>query len=118
MCRLITYFERPSGEVPMREFAESLPESLRSKLDHDLDLMRNDEALFQSPKTAPVRDGIFELKTKVATTKLRAFFFYAPGGEVVITNGFVKKTRKTPSREISRALRYRSEYLSCVAGSS
>ena len=33
------------------------------------------------------------------------------GKRVILTNGFVKKTVKTPPAEIARAKRYRAEYL-------
>ena len=33
-----------------------------------------------------------------------------PAEEVILTNGFVKKTAKTLSREIERAKRYRADY--------
>lgn len=112
MCRDVSYYVTPSGEVPMLDFASSLPARLRSKLEHDLGLVREDASVFSGPKTAMVRDGIFELKTKVSTDKLRSFFFYGPDGSIVFTNAFMKKTRKTPSREIMRAIRYRQEYLS------
>ncbi|HIY51631.1 MAG TPA: type II toxin-antitoxin system RelE/ParE family toxin [Candidatus Olsenella avicola] len=33
------------------------------------------------------------------------------GRTIVLTNGFVKTTRRTPQREIQKALRYREDYL-------
>ena len=33
-----------------------------------------------------------------------------PAEEVILTNGFVKKTMKTPRSEIERAKRYRADY--------
>jgi phage-related protein len=34
------------------------------------------------------------------------------GKKVVLTNGFIKKTQKTPKEELERAKRYKAEYLS------
>ena len=31
---------------------------------------------------------------------------------IVLTNGFIKKTQKTPPQEIEKAKRYRADYLS------
>lgn len=33
------------------------------------------------------------------------------GHKIIITNGFVKKTQKTPQREIELAKKYRAEYM-------
>lgn len=37
------------------------------------------------------------------------FFYY--DGKIILTNGFVKKTQKTPRVEIERAKLYRKDYL-------
>ena len=36
--------------------------------------------------------------------------------EIILTNGFVKKTQKTPKAEIERAKRYRLDYLNRLKG--
>ena len=33
------------------------------------------------------------------------------GQKIIITNGFIKKTQKTPKREIKLAKKYRNDYL-------
>ena len=40
----------------------------------------------------------------------RVLYFFVVGKKVILTNGFVKKTSKTPPREIDRAKRYRADY--------
>lgn len=44
-------------------------------------------------------------------TKLtRVLYFSVVGQKIILTNGFVKKTMKTPPGEIDRAKRYRTDY--------
>ena len=38
------------------------------------------------------------------------FYFFLVGKKAVLTNGFVKKTMKTPMSEIELAKRYRKDY--------
>ena len=38
------------------------------------------------------------------------YFFYVRH-RIIVTNGFVKKTQKTPKSEIEKAKEYRKEYL-------
>lgn len=58
-----------------------------------------------------LRDGIFELRASVATNEARELYFFSVGGnEVVITNGFTKKTQTTPDRAIEKAKNLMKEY--------
>jgi phage-related protein len=41
---------------------------------------------------------------------LRLLGFFAHPIELVLTNGFAKKTQKTPAQEIATAIRRRAEY--------
>ncbi|MBS6104821.1 type II toxin-antitoxin system RelE/ParE family toxin [uncultured Megasphaera sp.] len=41
----------------------------------------------------------------------RALFFFYVGGKIVVTNGFTKKTQKTPPKEISLAQKRRTDYI-------
>lgn len=38
------------------------------------------------------------------------YFFYHDG-KIILTNGFIKKTQKTPRSEIIKAKEYRADYL-------
>ena len=42
----------------------------------------------------------------------RVMYFFVVGRKAILTNGFIKKTQKTPKEEIERAKRYRADYLS------
>ena len=60
----------------------------------------------------PSYDGkIFELRTKVSSDITRILYFFVIEQKIILTNGFVKKTQKTPKNEIDLAKRRRNEYL-------
>ena len=54
-------------------------------------------------------DGLYEIRVQFGTDIFRIFCFFDKQNLVVI-NGFQKKTQKTPQREIERATRIRKEY--------
>lgn len=56
-------------------------------------------------------DGIFEIRGKVGTDISRVMYFFYYGGRIILTNGFIKKTQKTPKSEIERAKQYRKDFL-------
>lgn len=64
----------------------------------------------REPYSKAIRNGIFELRIKVATDISRVFYFFFDGKKIVLTNGFIKKTQKTPEKEIEKALEYKADY--------
>ena len=52
-------------------------------------------------------DQIFEFKP---TDQVRLLCFFAPGRRVIVTHGFVKKSRRTPRGEIERAEAWKREF--------
>lgn len=63
------------------------------------------------PYSKHLVDGIFEVRAKVGTNTSRILYFFVIGSRIVLTNGFIKKTQKTPKNEIELAKKYRNEFL-------
>ena len=55
-------------------------------------------------------NGLYEARIKLATNIWRVFCFFDEGKLVILLNGFVKKTQKTPKNEINKALKLMTEY--------
>lgn len=55
-------------------------------------------------------DGLFEIRVEFGGDIFRIFCFFDEGRLVILLNVFVKKTQKTPAREIERAMRLREQY--------
>ena len=53
--------------------------------------------------TKPLQNGIFELKVDLQNKTSRSLYFYEQGQMIIFTNGFIKKSQKTPSKEIQKA---------------
>lgn len=64
------------------------------------------------PYSEYLEDGIFEVRAKQETNITRVLYFFFVGKKIVLTNGFVKKTQKTPKNELELAKKYRDEYKS------
>ena len=52
------------------------------------------------------------LRAKSGSNISRILYFFVVGRRIVLTNGFIKKSQKTPRNEIEKAKRYRADYLS------
>ncbi|WP_241558595.1 type II toxin-antitoxin system RelE/ParE family toxin [Paracnuella aquatica] len=55
-------------------------------------------------------DGLFEIRVQQGSDIFRIFCFFDGGQLVVLSNGFQKKTQKTPSQEIERAEKIKQQY--------
>jgi phage-related protein len=55
-------------------------------------------------------DGLYEIRIKLGSDIYRIFSFFDEGKLVVLTNGFQKKTQKTPKQEFEKALKIKKEY--------
>ena len=60
----------------------------------------------REPFSKPIGDGIFELRIKFSSDITRIFYFFVVDNKIILTNGFVKKTPKTPKAEIELAKKY------------
>ena len=55
-------------------------------------------------------EGLYEIRVQSGNDIFRIFCFFDEGKLIVVSNGFHKKTQKTPKKEIERALKIREEY--------
>lgn len=54
--------------------------------------------------------GLYEIRIEYKSNIYRIFCFFDKGELVILLNGFQKKTKKTPKKEIELAERLRKEY--------
>ena len=55
-------------------------------------------------------DGLYEIRVEFESNLYRIFCCFDEGNLVILFNGFIKKSRKTPRKEINRALKLKDEY--------
>lgn len=109
----ITFYETRSGTQPVAEWLDALRATapvLEKLVVSGLAKLRNSER-HGPPLTQAVdaANGIYELrvgKTNIA----RVFFFFQPGQEIVVTNGYVKKRQQLDQGELRRAQIYQDDW--------
>lgn len=106
----IIFYERENGECPLQEFLDSLEPKMIAKTLRTIDLLEDNGRFLREPYSKLIGEGIFELRSKIGSDTTRILYFFFVGDKVVLTNGFIKKTRKTPSAEIEFAKKYKADY--------
>jgi len=107
----LEFYETENKAVPVEAFLDSLDTKMRAKALKELQILKEFGTTLREPYSKPVKDGIFELRIKVASDITRIFYFFYKDNKIILTNGFVKKTMKIPTNEINRALKYKKDYI-------
>ena len=105
------FYEKENGEQPAKEFLLSLDKKLRAKLADTIMILQDNGYELREPYSKHISEGIFELRAKQGSDITRVMYFFYVDRHRILTNGFIKKTQKTPQSEIEKAKRYRSDYL-------
>ena len=106
----VTFYQKEDGSEPAKEFLLSLEPNMRAKVARTVDQLRAKGHNLRAPASKSLGDGIFELRTILGNNTTRILYFFFIGNTAVLTNGFAKKTQKTPLHELERAKRYRDDY--------
>ena len=106
----VVFYQKEDGTVPAKDFIFSLDEKLKAKILYVIDKLEARGPLLRLPDSEELTDGIFELRAISGNNIARVLYFFIVGNTAVLTNGFIKKTPKTPSNEILRAKKYRKDY--------
>ena len=104
-------YTKLDGTVPVNEFLYTLSEKMRAKMLKEFDMLADYGNELREPYTKCIGDGIFELRVKSGSDISRVMYFFYVGKRIILTNGFIKKTSKTPKCEIELAQKYMQDYL-------
>lgn len=104
-------YEKKNGEVPVEEFLDSVNPKMRAKIFGLLGILQEKGNTLREPYSKHLEDGIFELRCKFGSDITRVLYFFYYEGTIVLTNGFVKKTQKTPKDEIQIAKDRRKDFI-------
>ena len=93
-----------------KEFLDSLDEKPRGKIFYNIwksKILKDDELLKK------LDDEIWEFRTLYNKSAYRLFAFWdeTEKSMIIATHGIIKKTDKTPNKEINKAKQLRAEYL-------
>ena len=106
----VVFYEMEDGTVPVADFIASLDGGMRAKVTRSLKLLQARGYTLRAPYSKELTDGIMELRTTFGGNITRVLHFFVVGNTAVVTNGFIKKSQKTPPEEIQRAKAYRADY--------
>jgi phage-related protein len=104
MSWAIEYFSQK-----LRNEIVELPSSLLARYLHLTEMMIEFGSNLGMPHTKPMKDGLFELRIKGQDGIARVFFCTKVGKKIVMLHVIVKKSQKTPKKELKIAIQRMKE---------
>ncbi|XZF62079.1 MAG: type II toxin-antitoxin system RelE/ParE family toxin [Gloeotrichia echinulata DVL01] len=110
--REIIFYRTDTDKCPVEEFIDSLSGKQAQKVLWVLRLIQElDKVPNQYFKKLVNTDDIWEVRVQVGNNAFRLLGFFDDDNLVIVTNGFAKKTQKTPSQQIELAEQRKRDYL-------
>ena len=109
----IEFYRTETGKCPIEEFLDSLTGKQAQKVVWVLRLIEELEIVpHQYFEKLVNTEDIWEVRVQFGGDIFRLLGFFAGSSLLILTNGFAKKSQKTPRQEIDLAIRRKGEYLS------
>ncbi|OGX05326.1 MAG: hypothetical protein A3G87_07890 [Omnitrophica bacterium RIFCSPLOWO2_12_FULL_50_11] len=105
------YFVTDSSWVPVREFIDSLVPKTQRKFFFVVGLLEEFGHKLPQPHAKYIGDEILELRFKGREGAIRVLYFFFHQDRAIFTNGFIKKSDKTPKNEREVAIQRRKLFL-------
>jgi phage-related protein len=110
--RKIIFYRTEAGECPVEDFLDSLDSKQAQKVTW---IMKIVEELEHVPTTYLKKlkntDDIWEIRVQQGNNIFRLLGFFDDENFIILTNGFPKKTQKTPKYEITLSEQRKKNYL-------
>ena len=112
MGKIVTFYKTVDGKCPIEDFLNSLSGKVAQKVTWVLSLLEDMDIVPSSYfKKLTGSEGIWECRIQFGSNAYRIFCYFDDKSVVVLTNGFMKKSQKTPQSEIEKAEAYRRDFL-------
>ena len=105
----VIFFRTKAGNEPVREWLKSLNINERQIIGEDIKTVQ-----FGWPLGMPLVDnlghGLWEVRTKLSGGRIARVIFFIDGNTMILLNGFIKKTQRTPKLELDLAKKSKKQY--------
>lgn len=98
------FYQSDNGAEPVRDWLKDLDKEDRKLIGADIKTVEFGWPIGM-PTCRSMGDGLFEVRTNLTNGRIARVLFCFFEGEMILLHGFIKKTRKTPTKELAIALK-------------
>ena len=103
----VEFLVLPNGKCPVEEFLDGLDDKTLAKIYRLIDFLKLHGSLpFPHARKMGGSGNLWELRISSRGKAVRVFYVYRERNKIVLVSGFIKKSQKTPKRELDRAVQY------------
>lgn len=110
----VEFYQKENGDIPVMDFLLSLQPKMRAKAFSEIELLKKHGSDLREPYVKPIKGdknkGLYELRIKFSSDISRIFYFSFEKNTFILLNGFIKKSNKTPEKELEKAIKYKNDY--------
>ncbi len=99
----VVFYETAQGDRPAEEWLRQQAAKVQARLARILDMLEERGTNVKEPYVSHLRGKLWEVRVEHQRVQHRLLYFPAPTRKFVVLHGFVKKTQKTPAREMDVA---------------
>jgi phage-related protein len=104
------YYETASKVCPVEVWLDEQSDLIKAKMHKLMGLLERHRENLPPKVLGSLGNGLFEIKPQVDKKWPRIIFFHYEDDQIIYLHGFVKKTNKTPRREIEIAEKRRKDF--------
>lgn len=108
----IIYYEKTSGRCPVQEFIDKQNANEKVYINLGMDNLEEHGNKLDRPHVEHLGEKIYALRIKILRKQYRIFYFFFRENKIILTHGYIKKTRRVSKSELTMAINYRNDYLS------
>ena len=104
------YYCLSNGKAPVGEFIDSLSAKSYSNFVFKKELLEEFGPKLSMPHAKHMGKGLYELRVSDLNGKIRLFYFFVKRNSIIFVHVIVKKTQKTPKKDLNLAYKRMTDY--------
>lgn len=106
----VEFYKTLENKCPVKEWMTTLNMKTKVKVFRHLELLERFGLELKEPYVKRLGDKLYEVRVKDQQGIYRIIYFAHTGKKFILLHGFVKKTQKTPKKELELAYLRMKEY--------
>lgn len=102
------FYATSTGAIPVREWLLGLTREDRIEIGSDIANIEYNWPI-GPPQCKPLEKGVFEIRSRISDGRTARVLFFAEQGHLFLLHGFIKKTQKTPRKDLDLAIKRMDE---------
>jgi phage-related protein len=96
------FYKNPTGKEPVRDFLKEFKKEDKLAIGTDIKTVEYGFPIGM-PVCKSIGNGLFEVRSNISDKRIVRVLFVIQGSLMILLHGFIKKTQKTPDKELAIA---------------